>query len=186
MFAAMMTAAGGLSLSRAARGAGDGEPAVRPASSATAASTTPAAQPDSALYRRDCRRCHGDDGKGLKRDRLGEIPDFTDSDWQASRGDADLQVSILEGKGTHMPAFSDRISEDEARQLASHVRGLGAPHKSPPSEETTGRQQRCSAARRKTSPGPDTTVQRRFSTEQRVQTPYPRTAFLAVSAAGLW
>jgi hypothetical protein len=24
-----------------------------------------------------------------------------------------------------MPAFSDRISEDEARQLVSHVRGLG-------------------------------------------------------------
>jgi mono/diheme cytochrome c family protein len=121
----MLTGAAALSHGRAARGAGDGEPRSEPASPATAAPAPHTAVPDNALYRKDCRRCHGADGKGLKRDRLRELPDFTDADWQSGRGDADLQVSILEGKGTHMPPFGDSVSQDQARELVAYIRQLG-------------------------------------------------------------
>jgi mono/diheme cytochrome c family protein len=79
---------------------------------------------ENALYRKDCRRCHGADGKGLKRQRLSEIPDFADAAWQASREDADLHVSILEGKGKHMPPFGHTIGEDEVRALVTYVRAF--------------------------------------------------------------
>jgi mono/diheme cytochrome c family protein len=128
LFAVMTVCAAGLFLASAAHGAGAQRPrAQAPApSAATPAPRAPApAVPNNALYRKDCRRCHGADGKGLKRNRLSERPDFTDADWQASRGDADLQVSILEGKGTHMPAFADSIREEDARQLVSYIRNLG-------------------------------------------------------------
>jgi len=90
------------------------------------------------LYSRNCAGCHGADGKGLKRSHMNELPDFTDADWQSSRGDADLQVSILEGKGTHMPSFADSVSETQAQQLVAYIRQLGgrrAARKEAPSDE---------------------------------------------------
>jgi mono/diheme cytochrome c family protein len=74
-------------------------------------------------YNRWCARCHGADYSGSGwRDRGRQIPDFRSSSWQNSRGDAHLLVSILDGKGAHMPAFSDRLSEGEARDLVLLIR----------------------------------------------------------------
>src|SRR5271157_2916756 len=43
------------------------------------------------LFRKRCVKCHGADGTGNKaRDRLPEIPDFTNVSWQARRTDARL------------------------------------------------------------------------------------------------
>jgi uncharacterized membrane protein len=82
----------------------------------------------SPLYRQRCARCHGADGGGeSKRKRLPEIPDFRDPEWQASRTDAQLRISILDGKRTAMPAFRDRLGEDQARELVAEVRAFGRP-----------------------------------------------------------
>jgi mono/diheme cytochrome c family protein len=72
-----------------------------------------------------CARCHDADGTGKStRSNFSEIPDFTSHRWQASRSDAQLRASILDGKGSHMPAFRDKISDKEARETIALVRKL--------------------------------------------------------------
>jgi mono/diheme cytochrome c family protein len=76
-------------------------------------------------FRKLCVSCHGGDGKGRKsRNRLN-IPDFTAADWQTSRTDGRLVASILNGRGDHMPAFDDRLSDDQARELVAFIRTFG-------------------------------------------------------------
>jgi mono/diheme cytochrome c family protein/uncharacterized membrane protein len=75
------------------------------------------------LFRQHCIKCHGADGTGSPaRDRLPEIPDFTDAAWQSGHGDGQILASILDGVGTGMPPFRDKVSEDQTRGLAAHVR----------------------------------------------------------------
>jgi mono/diheme cytochrome c family protein len=80
------------------------------------------------LYRQYCQRCHDENGSGARtRARAPEIPDFTDELWQEKRSDAQLAASILDGKGTSMPAFGGQLSKDTARILAAYVRSLDPP-----------------------------------------------------------
>jgi uncharacterized membrane protein len=70
-------------------------------------------------------KCHGADGTGRPaRDRLPEIPDFTEAPWQAEQADEQLMESILDGQGQEMPPFRGKISEEQARQLVNHVRSF--------------------------------------------------------------
>ncbi|HEV3447427.1 MAG TPA: c-type cytochrome [Gemmataceae bacterium] len=75
------------------------------------------------LYRQNCQRCHDQNGKGTRSKALmPEIPDFTSKPWQNQRSDVDLVVSIMEGKGSHMPAFSERFAREGLQELIAHVR----------------------------------------------------------------
>jgi mono/diheme cytochrome c family protein len=74
------------------------------------------------VYRRYCQRCHGADGTGQR--GADDIPNFTSLAWQKQRDDAALRVSILDGKGTVMPAFQGRLSEAQARSLVTHIRAF--------------------------------------------------------------
>jgi mono/diheme cytochrome c family protein len=72
-----------------------------------------------------CARCHDQDGTGRSgREHLSEIPDFSDHKWHLSRTDAQLLVSILDGKGSHMPSYRGKLSEKEARDMVVQVRDL--------------------------------------------------------------
>jgi mono/diheme cytochrome c family protein/uncharacterized membrane protein len=83
------------------------------------------------LFRKRCVKCHAADGTGSQgRDRFDEIPDFTNASWQARRSDAELQSSILDGKGEDMPPARGKISQEQARSLVAYVRRFG-----PTSEE---------------------------------------------------
>jgi mono/diheme cytochrome c family protein len=74
-------------------------------------------------YRQLCARCHGDDFAGSEwRERGRRIPDFTSGPWHEGRSDVQLLVSILEGKGTSMPAFSGRLNEEQSRELVLLIR----------------------------------------------------------------
>jgi mono/diheme cytochrome c family protein len=74
-----------------------------------------------------CARCHDTDGGGQSgRDNFREIPDFRSHKWQASRSDTQLVVSILDGKGRHMPSYRGSLKEDEARNIVGTIRGLDA------------------------------------------------------------
>ena len=68
---------------------------------APTAAPAPAGMPPTQIYRLVCITCHDKDGKGkiygLAMPMI-KMPDFTDPKWHASRTDADLQHSILEGK----------------------------------------------------------------------------------------
>jgi mono/diheme cytochrome c family protein len=82
----------------------------------------------SALFKMRCAKCHDADGTGNGfREILPEIPDFTGARWQQSRTTPQLVVSILEGKGTKMPAYAGKITKEEAQELASYGRELGPP-----------------------------------------------------------
>ena len=89
------------------------------------------------LYRQYCLSCHGSDGKGLElKAAMPMIPDFTSAAWQASVDTPRLRVSILDGKGTLMPTFRGRVSEDQSRDLVAHVRAFG-PARPAPVEAST-------------------------------------------------
>jgi mono/diheme cytochrome c family protein len=70
--------------------------------------------PPEQIYFMVCAACHEPDGRGnIARKTMKDaetIPDLTDAKWQASRTDAELEHSILEGKGKIMLARKDILS----------------------------------------------------------------------------
>jgi mono/diheme cytochrome c family protein len=77
------------------------------------------------MFQRFCARCHGANGKGENvRDTLPIIPDFTRSAWHARRSNAQLVVSVLDGKGSQMPAFRGKATTEQIRELITVVRGF--------------------------------------------------------------
>src|SRR6516162_10035160 len=84
-----------------------------------------------ALYAKDCAQCHDANGAGTGSHKLfPETPDFTDAAWQVGRSDVQLKVSILEGKGTGMPGYVAKISDQQARDLVTLVRSFSPTKKS--------------------------------------------------------
>jgi mono/diheme cytochrome c family protein len=78
-----------------------------------------------AVFAQRCARCHDHDGTGSAlRSTTPTLPNFTNLGWQQRRSDAQMVVSILEGRGTRMPAFGDRLSRADARALVAHIRTL--------------------------------------------------------------
>jgi mono/diheme cytochrome c family protein len=78
------------------------------------------------LYRTNCARCHGADGRGDT--ALGQAynaPDFTDHDWwrqhanTTSRGK--LRSVVTNGKG-EMPAFEKKLTRFQIELLVDYVR----------------------------------------------------------------
>jgi mono/diheme cytochrome c family protein len=80
------------------------------------------------LFREYCIVCHGPDGTGSSvRAQLPPIPDFTKGAWQSEHSDPQLLISILDGKGTLMPANRGRVTEGQARDLVAYIRAFGPP-----------------------------------------------------------
>jgi mono/diheme cytochrome c family protein len=80
----------------------------------------------STIFQQYCFVCHGQDGKGTAmRPVLPPIPDFTSPAFHKEHTDAQLQASILDGKGTLMPANRGRVTEEQARDLVYFVRAFG-------------------------------------------------------------
>jgi mono/diheme cytochrome c family protein len=97
----------------------------RPAA-APSAEETARLQAAAGLYRQYCLVCHGAEGRGQQmRSSMPAIPDFTSRAWQEEATVERLAASILNGKGTLMPAFSGRVGDDQAQDLAAYVRAFG-------------------------------------------------------------
>ena len=80
----------------------------------------------SRTFQRSCAACHGGDGRGGEmRGSLPEIPDFSACPGRRERTDPQLVASVLDGKGTGMPAFRDKLSREQARDLVAFIRSLG-------------------------------------------------------------
>jgi hypothetical protein len=71
------------------------------------------------LFNRYCIRCHGVDGRGVW--DIPDVPDFTNTVWQATRPDPYRARVILEGRGAVMPAFRGTITLEEACALARYL-----------------------------------------------------------------
>jgi mono/diheme cytochrome c family protein len=129
-------------LGRPARSQAAGEPATMAERSPASSSSARRAGMGEAeeLFRQRCARCHEADGTGgSQRGNSSGIPDFSSHRWQAARSDAGLVASILEGKGTRMPAFRGKLSEPEARSLVARIRMFDPMPTSRPTAGTSGR-----------------------------------------------
>ncbi len=107
-----------------------GVPAFSPLATASTASpaTSAKARAGSAIFMMNCIPCHGPDGRGTAvRPAMPVIPDFTNREWQTSHQTAQLSLSILEGKGTLMPAWRGRVSPVQAGELIAFIRTFGPP-----------------------------------------------------------
>jgi mono/diheme cytochrome c family protein len=77
------------------------------------------------VYRSACLQCHDSDGRGeVVRNVMREVPDFTDPKWHASRSDAQLSHSILEGKGKSMRPMKNKLGRVDVTQMVSFVRAF--------------------------------------------------------------
>ncbi len=56
---------------------------------------------------------------------MPDIPDFTNATWHRGHTDAQLVVSILEGKGRQMPTWWGRVNDQQAADLVAYVRMFG-------------------------------------------------------------
>jgi mono/diheme cytochrome c family protein len=93
------------------------------------AATPPAIDAGRQLYGLHCEKCHGikGDGKGEKASELFEEPtDFTNAKQMDRLADGELFVPIMEGKKP-MPAFGDKLNEEQAWELVDYVRTFARP-----------------------------------------------------------
>jgi mono/diheme cytochrome c family protein len=78
------------------------------------------------LFRNNCARCHGADGRGdTPLGQTYKAPDFTDPEWWQKHSDITTSASLVSivsnGKGG-MPAFGKKLSRAEVRRLVGYVR----------------------------------------------------------------
>jgi len=86
-------------------------------------------RPASQTYRRYCISCHGSDGKSkTSKGRFSHARDLTDAQWQEDVSDERIFNSIMNGRNVrgNMPAFSNKLKENDINSLVSFVRGLKA------------------------------------------------------------
>jgi mono/diheme cytochrome c family protein len=77
------------------------------------------------LFLKRCQDCHERDGSGREmRKSFAAMPDFRSTAWHKKREDRQLVISILEGKGTRMPAFNGKLTKAQARELVTYVRSF--------------------------------------------------------------
>jgi cytochrome c5 len=65
-------------------------------------------------YQKRCASCHDSTGKGVPGTHT---PDFSNSNWQASKTDAELLHALKDGTDAGMPAFGNMLTTDKIDQL---------------------------------------------------------------------
>ena len=78
------------------------------------------------LFRSNCARCHGADGRGdTLLGRTYKAPDFTDAEWWRKHSNItntrNLVSIVSRGKGG-MPAFGKKLRRSEIKLLVNYVR----------------------------------------------------------------
>jgi mono/diheme cytochrome c family protein len=82
------------------------------------------AQDAAALFGSKCAVCHAADGSGSG--AMGKQLGVTDlrSDGVQKQTDAQLNDSITNGKGTKMPMYKGKITDDQIKGLVGYIRDL--------------------------------------------------------------
>jgi len=80
----------------------------------------------SALFKEYCAKCHGEDGRGqTPKGKQLNARDFTDTQFQSDKTDADLIKTVTKG-GEDMPAFGKKLPKEQIESLVKDdVRGFG-------------------------------------------------------------
>ncbi len=76
-----------------------------------------------AFYAANCIKCHGTDGSATADGKKLGGRDFTDAAKNAKQTDAEMAKTIRKGIffGTVMPAFKDRLSDEDALLLVKEI-----------------------------------------------------------------
>ena len=77
------------------------------------------------LYSRHCVSCHGSDGRSkTRKGKFSHARDLTDAQWHSDVTDERIFNSIMNGRNVrgNMPAFSNKLNEQEVDSLVSFVR----------------------------------------------------------------
>jgi cytochrome c6 len=77
------------------------------------------AQAGADTYKAKCAMCHGADGKG----KMAGTKDLASADVQ-KQSDADLTKTITDGKPPKMPAYKDKLSADQVKEVVTYIRSL--------------------------------------------------------------
>jgi mono/diheme cytochrome c family protein len=79
-----------------------------------------------ALYREQCRSCHGVVGNppARARDEYPNIPSLADSAFMARLSEDSIVTVLRRGKGEDMRPFTSKLSAEEMRAVARFVRAL--------------------------------------------------------------
>ena len=81
----------------------------------------------SELFKANCEKCHGPEGKGdTEEGKKKGARDLSSAKWQKTVSDDRMFHSILRGRDK-MPSFSKVLSEEQIRQLIKEVRTLAVP-----------------------------------------------------------
>src|SRR5258708_30172114 len=87
------------------------------------------------LFRNNCARCHGADGRGdTPLGHTYNTPDFTDPEWRqkhSSIASVGTLVSIVSHGNGGMPAFGRKLTRTEIRHLVDYVRRFSNQKSSP-------------------------------------------------------
>ena len=73
------------------------------------------------IFKNECKKCHGRDGKVTKRGKKLGARDFTDAEWQASVTDKELIETITNGR-KKMPKQGGKLSPEEIKALVKYIR----------------------------------------------------------------
>jgi mono/diheme cytochrome c family protein len=81
------------------------------------------------LYKRYCRGCHGEDGRGGAHTFMPHVQNLTRKDYIELVPDGYLYLVIAEGgeavgKNSYMPAWESTLSEQDIRDIIAHIRAL--------------------------------------------------------------
>jgi cytochrome c6 len=77
------------------------------------------AQAGADTFKAKCAMCHGADGKG----KMAGTKDLSSADVQ-KQSDADLTKTITDGKPPKMPAYKDKLSADQVKEVVTYIRSL--------------------------------------------------------------
>jgi mono/diheme cytochrome c family protein len=78
------------------------------------------------IFQQFCMVCHGPDGTGsIMRASMPPIPNFTSEAFHKDHTNAQILVSILDGKGTLMPANRGRVTQEQGSDLVAYIRAFG-------------------------------------------------------------
>jgi mono/diheme cytochrome c family protein len=77
------------------------------------------------LYVENCADCHGMDGRGNTARCMGQpYADLADDDWKNGGDDTAVANSIGEGSFGLMPAFREKLDDQQIRALVAYIRVL--------------------------------------------------------------
>jgi mono/diheme cytochrome c family protein len=83
-----------------------------------------AASDGKTLYETKCAQCHGKDGVAKPPGKGSR--NFNDPAYQSSADEASIVKVTSEGKGK-MPPYRAKLSDEQIRAVAAHVKTLGSP-----------------------------------------------------------